>query len=59
MILGAEIAMLVLGFMTLATGKMSLGKQRVVGSPLARQLGFVLLLPIPLLFPAICNSTFP
>jgi hypothetical protein len=47
MIMGAEIAMLVLGFVALVTGKMRLGKGKVVTGPLARYLGMVLLLPVP------------
>jgi hypothetical protein len=47
MIMGAEIGMLVLGLIALATGKLRLGKKRVVTGPLAKQLGMVLLLPIP------------
>jgi hypothetical protein len=50
--MGAEIAMIVLGILTLATGKLTLAKKRVVTGPLARRLGIVLLLPIPLAYTA-------
>jgi hypothetical protein len=48
MILGAEIAMLVLGIMALATGRLTLAKTKVVTGPLAKNLAMLLLAPFPL-----------
>src|SRR5579859_6650220 len=48
MILGAEIAMLLLGIVALTTGKMTLTKQKVVRGLLARFLGIIMLMPLPL-----------
>src|SRR5687767_10065211 len=53
MILGAEIALLLMGLYALVTGKLTLGNQRVVYGAPARVLGVVGLLPVPL---TICGS---
>jgi hypothetical protein len=50
MILGAEIAMIVLGLMAIVTGKMTLSKTKVVFGTPARILGVVAMLPMPLAF---------
>jgi hypothetical protein len=50
MILGAEIAMLVLSLYALATGKLKLSKHRVVRGTPARLLGVVGLMQLPLAF---------
>jgi hypothetical protein len=50
MILGLEIGLLITGIYALATGKLTLSKNRVVHGPAARALGFVALLPLPLAF---------
>ncbi len=50
MILGIEIALLVMGFAALVTGKLTLSKGRVVYGAAARWLGAVALLPVPLAF---------
>lgn len=48
MVTGAEIGMLIVGIMALASGKLKLGKDRVVYGTAARLLGGVALLPLPL-----------
>src|SRR5262245_47678776 len=48
MILGAEIALLVMGLYALFAGKLTLTKQKVVRGTPARLLGILCLLPIPL-----------
>jgi uncharacterized protein (TIGR03000 family) len=48
MILGMEIALFCLGLYALVTGKMTLGKNRVVHGAAARMLGVIALLPVPL-----------
>lgn len=48
MILGVEIAMLILGFVALRTGKLTLTSTRVVRGAAARALGVLCLMPIPL-----------
>jgi hypothetical protein len=50
MILGMEIALLVMGLHALVTGRMVLGRNRVVYGAAARVLGLIALLPIPLAF---------
>jgi hypothetical protein len=55
MILGMEIALLVLGLRALITGQCTLGKNWVVYGAGARLLGFLALLPIPLAF---CGGFF-
>jgi hypothetical protein len=50
MILGLEIGLLITGIYALATGKLTLSKNRVVHGPAARVLGVVALLPLPLAF---------
>ena len=50
MILGAEIGMLIVGLMSLISGKMTLSKTKVVMGTPARILGAVAMLPIPLSF---------
>ncbi len=52
MILGAEIGMLVIGILTLVSGKLVLARTRVVTGAFARQLAWVLLAPIPLAYTA-------
>ncbi len=47
MILGVEIAMLILGFVALRTGKLTLTSTRVVRGAAARALGVLCLMPIP------------
>lgn len=48
MILGAEIGMIIMGLIAIFSGKFSLTKNRVVYGMLARLLGVLWLLPIPL-----------
>ncbi len=50
MILGMEIALLVLGILALATGKLTLTRTRVVRGWPARLLGLLAILPLPLCF---------
>jgi len=50
MILGIEIVLLIVGLCALVTGKLTLGKNRVVHGPAARLLGLVAVIPIPLAF---------
>jgi hypothetical protein len=60
MMLGMEIALAVMGLLALVTGKLRLGKNRVVVGPLARFLGFIALMPVPLAafaIAAFCVST--
>jgi hypothetical protein len=52
MIFGAELGMIVLGIVTLATGRLTFSKKRVVNGPLARRLSIVLFLPIPFAYVA-------
>src|SRR5688500_8932349 len=52
MILGAEIAMLVIGIYALVTGKLTLSKKKVVQGTPARMIGIIGLLPLPLSFMA-------
>lgn len=48
MILGAEIGMLIFGLVALVRGKLTLTKTRIVRGPMARVLGIVAMLPLPL-----------
>lgn len=48
MILGAEIAMLIMGLIALVKGKMTLSKKRVLLGTPARVMGVVAMLPIPI-----------
>ena len=50
MILGAEIGMLIFGLMALIRGKLTLSKKSIVYGPMARVLGIVAMLPLPLSF---------
>jgi hypothetical protein len=50
MILGIEIALLILGIYALATGKLTLSKNKVVQGTPARLLGIIGLVPLPLAF---------
>lgn len=50
MILGIEIALLVMGFLALVRGRMTLGKNRVVLGIPARMLGMLALAPLPVAF---------
>jgi hypothetical protein len=52
MILGLEIGMIIYGLIALMTGKFIVTKVRVVTGKLARQLGFILLMPIPIAYTA-------
>jgi hypothetical protein len=48
MILGMEIGMFIMGVYALATGRMTLWRNRVVHGPVARFLGLVAMAPVPL-----------
>jgi hypothetical protein len=50
MILGLEIAMLIMGIIAIRTEKLTFSKTKVVTGPLARLLGYVLVAPLPLAF---------
>ena len=50
MILGAEIGLLIYGIYSLATGKYSLSKGKVLTGGKARLLGVLCMLPLPLAF---------
>ena len=50
MILGAEIGLLIYGIYSLATGKYSLNKGKVLTGGKARLLGILCMLPLPLAF---------
>jgi hypothetical protein len=50
MIIGAEIGLIVFGLIALIRGKMTFTRNRVLEGPLARVLGAVALLPIPVSF---------
>jgi hypothetical protein len=52
MIFGMAIGLLIVGVMTLATGKFTLTKTRAVTGPFARTLAFMMLAPFPLMYTA-------
>jgi hypothetical protein len=53
MILGIEIAMIVVGLLALVRGKMTISKNKVVTGAAARLLGLVALTPLPVAFAAV------
>jgi hypothetical protein len=56
MILGAEIGLAIMAIIALATGKLQLGKDRIVYGASARLLAIIGLLPLPVAFA--CAFTF-
>jgi len=53
MILGVEIAMLVVGLLALVRGRMTISKTKVVTGTAARLLGLLALTPLPVAFAAV------
>ena len=56
MILGIEIALVIIGLLALVRGRMTVTASRVVEGIPARLLGLLALTPIPIAFRAHCDS---